>query len=133
MRTLSFPYQRGLVDEEMTLQTDIDISDLNSETTELPSTFMEKLNDDIETLEHIDSESEITVTADGLATTTTKSRRNARFTPKKGVDTIHSILSVPTNTMRAYLKSKTGLFLRMSNRGELKGTHHINDSYGKNI
>lgn len=130
MKTVSFSFKRARNAEELTLPTDIDVSKINTDDTELPSTFMEKLSEDIDTLEHIDPSMELEVTEDGELGTT-KSRRHTRYVTRKNGKSIHSILSVPTNTMRAYLKSKTGLFLRMNKDGELGGTHEINDSYGK--
>lgn len=127
---MSFTFQRSQK-EELTLPTDIDISDINKKSTELPSTFIEKLNGDIATLENIDASTEQLEVTDDDGLGTTKSRRHARYMRKKHVKTIHTILSVPTNTMRAYLKSKTGLFLRMNEKGELGGTREINDSHGK--
>lgn len=114
----------------------MDLEDFDS--SELPTTFIKKVNSNIKDLEEKSiSTSELDLKAMESTDDNAKLKRrkhhnnNKTKTKEQAPVTVHSILNGPTNKMRAYLRSKTGQFLRMGPNGELGGTEDMRDEYGK--
>ena len=120
--------------------------DLDFDSSDLPTTFIKKVKSNIKDLEETSvSTSELDLEA--MESTKLVKRRkshnnnnnnnnsnnnnNKTKTKEQAPVTVHSILNGPTNKMRAYLRSKTGQFLRMGPNGELGGTEDMRDEYGK--
>lgn len=120
-KALSFTFQRGaasnkhhlLPSENMDFVFDGD----------LPTKFIRKLNKNIEILET--SKSTIDLDLKAMESLPVKGKTNQK--EDEAPATVHSILNGPTNTMRAYLRSKTGPFLRMDPDGSLGGTKDMQD------
>ena len=156
-KALSFTYRRtgnqhqllpDSTDDSLTANLDIlDTSEDLSSTTfikKIDSNIKELEKDtstkdlDLEAMENLDKTDESTKQRNtrhninnekNIQNTNTKKTRNKgdRAVPS----TVHAILNAPTNTMRAYLRSKTGLYLRMGPNGELGGTRQMKDKHGK--
>lgn len=113
---------------------------MDFDSSELPTTFIKKVNSNIKDLEKTSvSTSELDLEAMESTGKTTKLKRRKHHnnnktktkTKERAPVTIHSILNGPTNKMRAYLRSKTGQFLRMGPNGELGGTEDMRDENGE--
>lgn len=94
---------------------------------DLPTKFIRKLNKNIEILET--SKSTIDLDLKAMESLPVKGKTNQK--EDEAPATVHSILNGPTNTMRAYLRSKTGPFLRMDPDGSLGGTKDMQDKNGE--
>lgn len=134
LKVLSFTFQRGAASNKNHLLSS-GTMDFDFDSSELPTTFIKKVNSNIKDLEETSvSTSELDLEAmESTKLTKRKHHNNNNNTKTKeqAPVTVHSILNGPTNKMRAYLRSKTGQFLRMGPNGELGGTEDMRDKYGE--
>jgi len=142
-----FTFRRAKNQHQISQTTDqeLDLSALETDNTQLPTKFLRKVNSNIEKLEKAKSSSELDLEAmEKSDERDIKSMRNTeRINVRKFMKnqirntqkpiSIHSIQTSPTNVMRAYLISKTGLYLKMSSKGELGGTRNNKDNHGKHF
>eukprot|EP00111_Clytia_hemisphaerica_P021748 TCONS_00063950-protein len=154
-KALSFTYRRtgnqhqllpDSTDDTLTANLDIDTSEDLSSTSfikKIDSNIQELEKDtstkdlDLKAMENLDKTDESTnqrntrhntgkdQNTQGMSTKKTRVNKADRVVPS----TVHAILNAPTNTMRAYLRSKTGLYLRMGPNGELGGTRKMKDKH----
>ena len=130
-KTLSFTLQRGATANKHHLLPS-ETMDYDFDSSDLPTKFIKKVNSNIKDLEATStSTSELDLKAMENTGDTKLRRKKHHKNKEQAPVTVHSILNAPTNTMRAYLRSKTGLFLRMGPNGELGGTQDMKDKYGE--